>query len=516
MTHATAMVTAAPKRVDGCNTSAYMGTLRGRVSTKQGWGVKRLNGMDAYLLYSETPNLHSHTLKVAVIDAADLDGKFDFEAFRTHFRRRLHLLEPLRYKLVEIPWRMHHPMWLEGCDVDLGYHLRRVAVPAPGGRRELDDVISRIASTPLDRTRPLWEFHFAEGLEGNRFALIGKVHHALADGVASVNLLARAMDLVGGDSDEREVLDEGGVPSKSALLVEAGRDHVRQLGELPGLLKSAASGFARVRKRGRERGDHRDLADNFSAPPTFLNHHVSPARRFGSATLSLADVKQTAKRLEVSLNDVVLATAAGALRELLLRYDHQADEPIIASVPTATNKSPDRITGNEISGLSISLPVHIADPLERVQLVALATGIAKEDHELIGPELYSRMMTYLPTAFAPAAFRWLSKRDDQNKMMNVAVSNVPGPRERGHFAGAPVSEIYSTGVLSLGAPVNITVWSYVDQMGIAVLTDDQTFGDVHEVTDAFTRAFSEIHRAAGLSDELSVVDSVLPAVIVNG
>src|SRR5664279_5583773 len=130
MTHATAMVTAAPKRVDGCNTSAYMGTLRGRVSTKQGWGVKRLNGMDAYLLYSETPNLHSHTLKVAVIDAADLDGKFDFEAFRTHFRRRLHLLEPLRYKLVEIPWRMHHPMWLEGCDVDLGYHLRRVAVPA--------------------------------------------------------------------------------------------------------------------------------------------------------------------------------------------------------------------------------------------------------------------------------------------------------------------------------------------------------------------------------------------------
>ena len=154
-----------------------------------GVGVKRLNGMDAYLLYSETPNLHSHTLKVAVIDAAGLD--FGFEEFRKHFRRRLHLLEPLRYRLVEIPWRLHHPMWLEGCDVDLDYHLRRVTVPAPGGRRELDDVISQVASTPLDRTRPLWEFHFAEGLEGGRFAMIGKVHHALADGVASVNLLAR-------------------------------------------------------------------------------------------------------------------------------------------------------------------------------------------------------------------------------------------------------------------------------------------------------------------------------------
>ena len=294
---------------------------------------------------------------------------------------------------------MHHPMWLEDCHVDLDYHLRRVQVPAPGGRRELDDVISRIASTPLDRHRPLWEFHFAEGLADNRFALIGKVHHALADGVASVNLLARVMDIVGGDQDERD-LDET-VESRaeqSALLVAAGRDHVRQLGELPGLLKDAATGFAKVRKRAKERGEHPDLADNFSAPSTFLNHHVSSARRFGSATLSLADVKKTAKRLEVSVNDIVLATAAGALRELLLHYDGHADEPIIASVPTATNKSPDRITGNEISGLSISLPVHVPDPVERVRLVALATGLAKEDHDLLGPELYSRLMTYLPTA----------------------------------------------------------------------------------------------------------------------
>ena len=473
--------------------------------------MKRLNGMDAYLLYTETPNLHSHTLKVAIIDP-DGDAGFGFDQFRSHFARRLHLLEPLRYRLVEIPWRMHHPMWLEGCDVDLDYHVRRIDVPAPGGRRELDDVISRVASTPLDRGRPLWEFHFAEGLDGGRYALIGKVHHALADGVASVNLLARAMDIVGDDQDERDLDEPVETPTDGALLAEAGRDHVRQIRELPGLLASAATGFARVRRRAKERGAHPDLADTFSAPPTFLNHQVSPARRFGSATLALADVKQTAKRLGVSLNDVVLATAAGALRDLLVRYDGTADEPIIASVPTATDRSPDRITGNEISGLSISLPVHIADPLERVRLVALATGRAKEDHQLIGPELYSRLMTYLPTAVAPGAFRWLSKRDSRNTMMNVAVSNVPGPRVRGHFAGAPVTEIYSTGVLSLGAAVNITVWSYVDQMGIAVLTDDRTFADVHEATDAMVRAFDDIHRAAGLTEDLAVVEAALPAV----
>ncbi|WP_197281176.1 MULTISPECIES: wax ester/triacylglycerol synthase family O-acyltransferase [unclassified Mycobacterium] len=457
--------------------------------------MKRLNGMDAMLLYSETPNLHTHTLKVAVIDPGD--SEFGFEAFRGHVRRRLHLLEPLRYKLVDIPWQLHHPMWQEDCEVDLDYHLRRVQVPAPGGRRELDEVIGRIASTPLDRDRPLWEFHFAEGLAGGRFALVGKVHHALADGVASVNLLARAMDLEDAPTDERENDEAGVTASRADLLRAAARDHVRQITELPGLIRDAAVGMARVRRRSKERGTHPDLADAFDAPPTFLNHVVSPQRRFASATLPLADVKATAKALGITVNDAILTMAAGGLRTLLLAYDGTADRPLIASVPTATDKS-DRITGNEISGLMISLPVHVDDPAERARLVALATRIAKEDHEILGPQLYGRMMGYLPTAVAPAAFRWLGRRDAPNKLMNVAVSSVVGPRERGHFGGAAVSEIYSTGVLSPGAPVNITVWSYVDQLGVAVLTDDRTFDDPHEATDAISAAFAELRAAAGI------------------
>jgi hypothetical protein len=166
-------------------------------------------------------------------------------------------------------------------------------------------------------------------------------------------------------------------------------------------------------------------------------------------------------------------------------------------VPTATDTS-DRVTGNEISGLMISLPVHVADPNERARLVSLATRIAKEDHEIMGPALYGRLMAYLPTAFAPTAFRWLGRQDVRNRLMNVAVSSVIGPRKRGHFGGAAVTEIYSTGVLSPGAPVNITVWSYVDQLGVAVLTDDQTFKDAHEATDAMTKAFAELRSAAGV------------------
>ncbi|OBI79876.1 wax ester/triacylglycerol synthase family O-acyltransferase [Mycobacterium sp. 1245805.9] len=468
--------------------------------------MKRLNGMDAMLLYSETPNLHTHTLKVAII----ADRAFTFDVFRHTLLRRLHRLDPLRYKLVDIPWRLHHPMWLENCEVDLDYHLRQVRVPAPGGRRELDRLIGDIASTPLDRSRPLWEFHFAEGMADHKVALIGKLHHALADGVASANLLARVMDLDGGPQDERDNDTTCVPPSAAELLRAAGRDHAQQLAALPGVIADALSGARRVRRRARDRGEQPDLAKLLQAPATFMNHVVSPARTFATATVSLAQVKATSKHLGITVNDLVMAMTAGALRELLLRYDGSADRPIVASVPASTDRSPDRISGNELGGMAVSLPTHIGDPLERVRLTSLATAIAKENNELFGPELYEKLITYLPPFAAPPAFRWLARRDARNKLFNLPVSNVAGPRVRGHLAGATVSEIYSAGPLIPACGINITVWSYVDQLNVSVIADDRTVADTHEVTDAMVRAFSEIRTAAGLSGELTAVEGAMP------
>ena len=473
--------------------------------------MKRLNGMDAMLLYSETPSLHTHTLKVAIVHAADFDGEFTFDVFRRTIARRLHLLEPLRYKLIDIPWKLHHPMWLEDCPVDLDYHLRRVQVSAPGGRRELDAVIGEIASTPLDRSRPLWEFHFAEGMADDRFALIGKVHHTLADGVASANLLARLMDLAGSAPDERDDYPTCEAPTTVELLRAAGRDHVQNIAALPRMMRDTVRGASRVMRNAREREDDDGMAKMFKTPPTFLNHVVSPVRTFATATLSLAEIKETAKHLGVTFNDIVLAMAAGGLRELLLRYDGQADRPILASVPVSTDRSADRITGNEISGLAVSLPVHIDDPLERVRLTAVAANRAKEVNELFGPQLHGQMMEYLPPPLTPALFRWQSKRAARSMIMNVAVSNVPGPRQRGHIGGAPVNEIYSVGILSAGSAFNMTVWSYVDQLDIAVLSDDRTFKDTHEATDAMIHAFGEIRRTCGLSDASAVETAMAPA-----
>lgn len=167
------------------------------------------------------------------------------------------------------------------------------------------------------------------------------------------------------------------------LLWEAGRDNARHVAALPRLLVDAGQGVNRLRRRFRGQSASPDLAKMFKTPPTFLNHVVSPARTFATASLSLADVKETAKHLGVTFNDLLLAMAAGGLRELLLRYDGRADRPIMASVPVSTDRSPDRITGNEIGGLSVSLPVHIDDPLERVRLTSFATSRAKEVYELL-------------------------------------------------------------------------------------------------------------------------------------
>ena len=461
------------------------------------------------MLYSETQEIHMHTLKIGVIDVSGVGG-YDFDVFRRVAYPRLYALAPLRYQLVDIPLKLHHPMWVQNSDIDLDYHLRRVTVPTPGGRRELDELIGKIASTPLDRSRPLWEMYVVDGLAENRIAIVHKVHHVLADGVASANQMAKAMQSEVPSAPLASMPAQDQSWTRASLLKAAGRDHVGLVRKMPRLVGETAGGVSRVRRRSKERGHHPDLARNFSPPDCFINHVVSPGRRFATAPLALSDVKQTSKHLGVTLNDIVLATAAGALRRLLLRYDGRADSPLIAGVPISYNTSPERLVGNEFTYMTPSLPVHIEDPIERVTLTALATKIAKENHQLLGPTVLPAWMSYLPTALAPGLFRAQARRVESASVMNLTISNVPGPRTRGDIEGGIVTEIYSVGPIVAGSGMNITVWSYVDQLAVSVLTDDRTLGDPHEATDAMIDAFVEIRRAAGLSDELTPLDDTLP------
>lgn len=471
--------------------------------------MKRLSGWDAFLLYTETPNVHMHTLKIAVI-ALDGMGErtFGIDEFREVIRGRMHKLDPFRYQLVDIPFKFHHPMWRENCDVDLEYHVRPWRVRAPGGRRELDEAIGEIGSTQLDRSRPLWEMYFVEGLADGRIAVVGKIHHALADGVASANLLARGMDLRDGPQRDDDSYVPDPAPSSTELVRSAFADHMRQLGRLPGTVRYTSQGLGRVRRSHRKLSP--ELTRPFTPPPSFMNHILDEKRLFATATLALADVKETSKALGVTINDLVLAMSSGALRALSLKYDGQADHPLLASVPMSFDFSPDRISGNRFSGVLVALPVDVADTAERVRRAHDAAALAKESHQLVGPELIARWAAYMPPAPVEAMFKWLSHQDGQNKVLNLNISNVPGPQERGKVGGATVTEIYSVGPITTGSGLNITVWSYVDQLNISVLSDDATVDDPHEVTDGMVEEFREIRRVAGLSDKLTVVESAMP------
>jgi diacylglycerol O-acyltransferase / wax synthase len=486
------------------------GVKWGSGALTNGVGMKRLNGVDALMLYTETPEIHMHTLKIGVVDVSNVEGGYSFDVFRHIAYPRLQAMAPLRHQLVDVPLKLHHPMWVVNDDIDFDYHVRQARVPAPGGRRELDQLIGEIASTPLDRSRPLWEMYVAEGLADDRIAIIHKVHHVLADGVASANQMTKAMAPFEPAPDIRASECSNAAWTRADLLKAAGRDHVRLIRKLPRLVKETATGVSRVRRRSKERGQHPDLARNFSPPTCFINHVVTPGRRFATAPLALSDVKETGKHLGVTLNDVVLATAAGALRRLLLRYDGRAESPLIAGVPVSYNTSRERLVGNEFTYITPSLPVQIDDPLERVRLTSLATAIAKENHQLLGPTILPAWLSYLPPALAPRMFRSQAKRVESASVMNLVISNVPGPRERGDIEGATVSEIYSVGPVVTGCGMNITVWSYVDQLAISVLTDDLTLNDPHEATDAMIDAFIEIRSAAGLPTDLTPVGSALP------
>ncbi|MCV7199090.1 WS/DGAT/MGAT family O-acyltransferase [Mycobacterium angelicum] len=461
--------------------------------------MKRLSGWDVLMLASETPNVHQHTLKIAVVDTTGFEGTATFEAFREVFRSRLPVLEPMRYQLVSTPWRLHRPIWRDDAELDLDYHLQRVRVPAPGGRRELDALIGTIASTALDRSRPLWQFYYAEGLADERVAVIGKVHHVLADGVASANLMARVMQF-GPEPAPSQIQPKLPPPTTAEVLRFAARDHAARVRTLPSAIRDGVVGAYRLQRRARQRHEYSELARQFDPAPTFLNHKLAPGRTFASAALPLAEVKATSKKLGVTINDLVLTVAAGALRRLLLNHGEPADRPLTASIPTATDTSPDRIAGNALATMLVSLPVQIADPMQRLRLIRTSTRIAKEDHQLLGPTLVGRWLEFIPPTVTRTTFGWMSRREAPNQLFNLIVSNVPGPRERARIAGAVVTEFYSVGPLAAGAALNVTVWSYVDQLSVSVLADDATLTDTHEVTDAFLAAFTELRDVAGCAN----------------
>ncbi len=467
--------------------------------------MQRLSGMDAGFLHMETPSMHLHTLKIGIVDPSTVPGGYRFEEFRQVLSDRLHLLPPFRQTVVEIPFGLHHPVWVEDADFAIDDHLVRVAVPAPGTMREVDELIGHIASRPLDRSRPLWEMWIIEGLADGRVAFVTKVHHAAADGVAASAMLANIMS-VGPELAPVDPPPFRGEarPSNAMLVARAFADHVPQFFRLGALLRRtwlAVRAIMAMRK-GEELDTPRPVLD---APMASFNGALTSQRTFATASLPLADFRTVKAVFGVTLNDVVLAVVSGALRRHLDRNGEKLDRSLTCSVPVGVDGPEDgpRLIGNRVSNLFTTLATDLDDPIARLHRINRVTTDAKRMQEALGKDFMESWIEYTPPPLLKAFVKLYTRyrfADRHRPPQNLVVSNVPGPREPLHVAGARLTDLYSVGPIMEGMGLNVTVWSYVDRMNFSALACRNRLPKLHLVVDDFAVALAELVDLAAGAD----------------
>jgi diacylglycerol O-acyltransferase / wax synthase len=465
--------------------------------------MERMTGMDAGFLYMETPSLHMHTLKIGVIDPVNVAGGYTFEKFREELAKRLHLLPPFRRRIVEVPGGFYHPVWIEDPDFELDRHLKRTGVPTPGGAREMDALIGEIASTPLKRDRPLWEIWALEGLQDGHVAFVAKIHHSLADGVAAAALLANVLTVDPEPADppppEREWRGEP-IPDAKTLSRAASRERRAGVRGIPALFKKTRAGAKELSKH-RETATIRPPRPMKDVPHTSFNGPLSPNRAFATTTLALEDFKTVKSKLGVTINDVVLSVAGGSVRRYLDARGEKLDRSLVAGVPVSSDKPEDaaRLGGNKVSNMFTTLATDIADPVQRVKAIHEVTKEAKVAQNILGADTMANWLEYAP----PRGFSWFMRQYSGRRWaakhrppINMVVSNVPGPRTPLYIAGAKLAALYSVGPILEGIGLNITVWSYIDQMNFAAISCRELLPEVHKITDGIHDALDELLKAA--------------------
>ena len=465
--------------------------------------MERLSGLDASFLYFETPSMHMHVAMTAIFDPSTMPGGYDIERIKEGIASRLHLVPPFRRRVVEVPFRLHHPLWVEDPDFDLDYHIRRVAAPSPGGPHELADVAAQIASTPLDRSRPLWELHVVEGLADGNFGMVVKVHHCAVDGVSGAELLVTLFDLEPGG---REVEPPGPrepdvVPSDVELVSHALASRARHGLTLVPLIGSTARRLGTVVSRHRD-PDATVGAVPLTAPPTPWNRAISPHRRMSFTRVSLADVKRIKDHVGCTVNDVVLGLMGGTLRRYLEAHDALPDAALLAVCPVSV-RSDEEVgqSNNKVSAMFTSLATDIDDPIERLRVIHEVTRGAKQDHDLLGASLLQDWAEHAaPTTFVLAArlYSGMHLGDRHRPIHNVVISNVPGPPFPLYFAGARLESTLPMGPVMEGAGLNITVLSYMGHVDVGFVADRELVPDVWSLAR---------HAEAAMAELMSAVDA---------
>jgi diacylglycerol O-acyltransferase / wax synthase len=466
--------------------------------------MEQLTGLDATFLYMETPSLHMHVSMAAIFDPSTVPGGYSFIKVRDLVASRLEQAPIFRRRLVEVPFRLGHPYWIDDPTFDIDYHIRRGAVPAPGGVEELAQFVGDVCSRQLDRTKPLWEMYIVEGLRGDQIAVVTKIHHCTIDGVSGAELLSQIFDIEPSPpprpvSDTPAAVDEH-LPSDVRLLTHSLATRLtRPLGmtKLAWRTGRAVLDVRRVRARGSGRA-----ALPLTTPRTSLNTAITPHRRVAFSSISLEDAKRIKRACDTTLNDVVLAICVGALRRYLIDGDELPDEALVATVPVSTAPTiANRRGANKVSAMFVALPCHLEDPLERLRVIRESTKGAKEEHNALGADVLLNWAEHAtPNVFSAAAraYTRLKLADHHRPIHSLVISNVPGPDFPLYLAGSELVAGFPLGPVMDGAGLNITVMSYRGVLNWGLMACAETVPRLAQLAQYIPDAIEELASAAGL------------------
>ncbi|QZA07294.1 wax ester/triacylglycerol synthase family O-acyltransferase [Mycolicibacter heraklionensis] len=456
--------------------------------------MRRLTGEDNSFLAWENAAQPQHTIKVMVLDPSQgqhSQQPLTFEAVRAMVPALVERVEPLQWQLLMPRLRLGRPWWVARPHIDVAHHVQRVTLAAPGGDHELATAIDAIFHDRLDRSRPAWQLFYVDGLADGRIALIWKIHHAVADGTASLRILEA---LCGTDMTASNPRRDERRPAPWHWLPMVARHQLAAAVGLPRVVARtvAVSRVILARRRAGKPG----YAAAFAAPGARFNAPLTAERRFAFRGCDMTVIKQVARACGVTVNDVFLAVCSGALRGYLDRHGELTEEALTAVVPVSMRPPEGDPWGNKVARWNVALATDIADPLERLSAIAAATRTAREVQAERDLWLQHDWMEYWPLFwFYSRALPLIGERTTHRPTFSLIASNMRGPQQL-CFGGAPVERLISSGPLVFPMGLNFTGWSYEGQLTIGVLSCAAHLPDPWQIADGLPAALAELASAA--------------------
>jgi len=450
---------------------------------------QRIPAIDAAFLHMETYDTPMHVAGLQIFSLPPGVGPDYLGRLVAELRSPRELAPPWNLRLQRSALSRVAPAWETDHDVDLEYHVRHLALPQPGGERELGVLISRLHSHRLNRRRPLWECHVIEGLENNRFALYTKVHHALVDGVTTMRLLMQAL----AENPGAAIVPPWAAQSRPRPAVP--RAAPKPLRAHAAMAAEAAGGLARLlREAGR---DASELVAPYAAPTSQLNGRVTGQRRLATQHFEIAQLKRVARAADATLNDVVLALCSAALRRFLQDANALPARALVAAIPVSMRPPGDATEGNAVSLMLARIGTDIADPRARIKAIRDATRSAKDHLRTMSPDAQSLYSSLFAMPFALQTLTGLTGRTPP--FFNVTVSNVPGPAGTLFLGGARLEAMYPVSIAAHGQALNITCTSYAGQLNFGLLGCRDALPHLQRLAVYMGEAMAELETEFGLA-----------------